>query len=106
MEQVEEDRINHPDHYTAGGIEVYDFIEAWNLDFACGNVIKYVARAPYKGKHLEDLKKARWYLERAIEREQSRIAARVSRALNPQADLDINPLVEAKYQWKTLSQDL
>lgn len=62
------DPINHPNHYTAGGIEVIDFIEAWNLDFHRGNVVKYVARAEHKGKPLEDLKKARWYLDRAIER--------------------------------------
>ena len=62
--------INHPDHYTAGGIEVYDFIESWKLDFAIGNVVKYLARSPYKGKKLEDLKKARWYLNKAIEREE------------------------------------
>ena len=62
--------INHPDHYTVGGIEVYDFIESWKLDFAIGNVVKYLARSPYKGKKLEDLKKARWYLNKAIEREE------------------------------------
>lgn len=62
------DPINQPYHYTKGGIEVLDFIEAWELDFATGNVIKYVVRAPYKGKELEDLKKARFYLDRLIAR--------------------------------------
>jgi len=76
------DKINHPRHYTAGSIEVYDFIEAWNLDFACGNVIKYVARAPYKGSHLEDLKKAAWYLKRAIDKEEARIASKVADVLD------------------------
>ena len=52
MEQVEKDRINHPDHYTAGSIEVYDFIEAWHLDFAIGNVVKYVTRADRKSTRL------------------------------------------------------
>lgn len=75
------DKINHPRHYTAGSIEVYDFIDAWNLDFTIGNVVKYVTRAPYKGTQLEDLKKAKWYLEKAIEKEQARIAERVTSTL-------------------------
>lgn len=64
------DNINHPNHYTAGKIEVFDFIKAWGLSFAAGNVVKYVVRSPYKGKQLEDLKKARWYLDRLIEEAQ------------------------------------
>jgi Protein of unknwon function (DUF3310) len=63
-----EQAVSHPPHYTVGGLEVIDAIEAWNLDFHRGNVIKYVARAAHKGKELEDLKKAAWYLQRAIER--------------------------------------
>jgi hypothetical protein len=76
------DKINHPKHYTAGKIEVYDFIEAWNLDFSIGNVVKYVARAPYKGTKLDDLKKAKWYLEKAIEREERAVAERVANVLD------------------------
>ena len=64
----EEDDINHPNHYTAGGIEVFDFIQSWGLDFAEGNVVKYVVRGPFKGNRLKDLKKARWYLNKLIER--------------------------------------
>lgn len=60
------DLVNHPPHYKAGGIETIDFIEAKDLNFRLGNVIKYVARAEKKGDPLEDLKKARWYLEREI----------------------------------------
>lgn len=62
-----EDRVNHPRHYTFGGIEVIDAIEAWELGFHLGNVVKYVARAAHKGQLLEDLRKARWYLDRQIE---------------------------------------
>lgn len=62
------DSVNHPAHYTQGGIEVIDAIEAWELGFHLGNVVKYVARAAHKGRLLEDLKKARWYLDRAIQR--------------------------------------
>lgn len=60
--------INHPNHYNIGGIEVIDFIESWNLGFSLGNAIKYIARAPYKNNELEDLKKARWYIDREIQR--------------------------------------
>ena len=68
------DIINHPEHYTEGGIETIDFIEAKNLGFNLGNVVKYVARCGHKkskglpvdAKALQDLKKAKWYLEREI----------------------------------------
>lgn len=53
-----EDDINHPSHYTRGKIEVIDFIEGQQLPYHLGNVIKYVARAGYKGDKLEDLKKS------------------------------------------------
>lgn len=58
--------IDHPPHYTHGGIEVIDAIEAWGLGFRLANVIKYVARCDHKGNAIEDLKKARWYLDREI----------------------------------------
>lgn len=58
--------IDHPSHYNRGKIEVIDFIEDQGLSFHLGNVIKYVARAGSKGDKLEDLKKARWYLDRYI----------------------------------------
>lgn len=57
--------VDHPPHYTAGNIEVIDAIEDWNLGFHLGNVVKYVARATHKNG-IEDLKKARWYLDRII----------------------------------------
>lgn len=64
--------VNHPQHY--GGednpYEAIKVIEAWELDFSLGNVLKYIHRAGKKGewKHKEDLEKALWYLKRAIER--------------------------------------
>lgn len=60
------DMVNHPQHYIAHGIEPIDYIESHNLNFNLGNVIKYVSRAPFKGTEVEDLKKAKWYLEREI----------------------------------------
>ena len=59
--------VNHPKHYNTGKIEVIDAIEEWNMGFCDGNVIKYVARHRHKGKPIEDLKKAKWYLERLIQ---------------------------------------
>lgn len=58
--------VDHPPHYTKGGIEVYDFIRAKGLSYELGNVVKYVSRAGLKGDKLEDLKKAQWYLSAAI----------------------------------------
>lgn len=63
--------VNHPDHYNFGSIEVIDAIEDWGLDFNAGNVIKYVARHQHKKNPIEDLKKARWYLDRIIERKEN-----------------------------------
>lgn len=60
------DPVNHPRHYVFGGIETIDFIEAKNLSYCLGNVIKYISRAEHKGKQLEDLRKARFYLDREI----------------------------------------
>lgn len=63
------DNVNHPPHYNSGRIEVIAAIEEWGLGFHLGNVVKYVARAGKKdtSTYLEDLKKARWYIDRAIE---------------------------------------
>jgi hypothetical protein len=60
--------VNHPPHYNTGKIEVIDAIDDWGLDFNAGNVVKYVARHQHKADPVEDLKKARWYLDRLIER--------------------------------------
>ena len=63
------DMVNHPPHYKVGGIEVIDFIEAKQLGYNLGNVVKYVSRAGEKSTDaIQDLQKARWYLERAIQR--------------------------------------
>ena len=63
------EEVNHPPHYTVGGIEVIDFIEAKALNFNLGNVVKYLSRAGEKDSDpLQDLQKARWYLNREIAR--------------------------------------
>ena len=63
---VKPDPVNHPAHYTTGGIETIDFIEAKNLNYNLGNAVKYITRAGLKGNRIEDLQKAKWYLEREI----------------------------------------
>lgn len=63
------DNVNHPGHYTAGGIEVIDFLKAKLTQaeyrgFLKGNVIKYLSRAGLKGAETQDYEKALWYLNR------------------------------------------
>jgi hypothetical protein len=62
------DMVNHPEHYTDGGIETIDFIEAKKLPYHLGNATKYISRAGKKNKDktIEDLQKAIWYIERYI----------------------------------------
>lgn len=65
------DNVNHPAHY-GGADNVYEaikVIEAWNLDFCLGNVVKYISRAGKKEGNslIQDLEKAKWYLERRIQ---------------------------------------
>jgi len=62
-----DDKVNSPSHYKVGGIETIDFIEAKQLDYHLGNVVKYISRAEFKDTKLENLKKAQWYLNRAVE---------------------------------------
>lgn len=61
------EKVNHPDHYQSQSIEVIDIIDSFSLDFYRGNVVKYVLRSDKKGRELEDLRKAQWYLNRLIE---------------------------------------
>lgn len=63
-----EDIVNRPSHYTDGGIETIDFIEAKKLPYHLGNAVKYISRAGKKDKSktVEDLRKAVWYIERYI----------------------------------------
>ena len=67
MEEQVNKNVSHPSHYNQG-IEAIDIIESWDLNFSLGNAIKYILRSPYKGKQIEDLEKARWYIDREINR--------------------------------------
>jgi len=58
--------VKSPKHYTRGKIEVWDFIIDQNLPYLAGNVIKYICRYRYKGTGLEDLHKAREYIDKLI----------------------------------------
>lgn len=69
----ESDVVNHPTHYTShpSGIEVIQITE--HMNFCLGNAIKYILRSDHKGKQIEDLKKAIWYINREIDRVQGAI---------------------------------
>ena len=67
IERLEKEQVNHPSHYQQG-IEPIEVIESWDLNFNLGNVIKYTLRAPYKENMIQDLEKAKWYLERELQR--------------------------------------
>ena len=60
--------VNHPKHYNVGKYEVIDVIEDWELGFALGNAIKYIARCEHKGNKLQDLKKSLWYIQHEIDK--------------------------------------
>lgn len=62
-----DDMVNNPPHYTTGGIATIDFIEAKELNYHLGNVVKYITRSGHKGDKLKDLEKAQWYLNREID---------------------------------------
>jgi hypothetical protein len=65
------DMVNHPPHYNQSGVECIDAISAATGDnfkyYLQGNIMKYLWRFDYKGKAVEDLNKAKWYLDKLIE---------------------------------------
>ena len=67
---VMSETVNHPAHYGGADnpYEAIKVIEAWGLGFCLGNSIKYISRAGKKdpSRNIEDLRKARWYLDREI----------------------------------------
>ena len=62
------DNVNHPKHYNShpSGVECIEITE--HMNFCLGNAMKYIWRASLKGKEVEDLRKARWYIDREISR--------------------------------------
>lgn len=67
--------VKHPSHYGGGAnpYEAIKVIQAWNLDFELGNVLKYIYRAPHKGTLLTDLYKAKQYLQFEIEKQERKL---------------------------------
>ena len=62
------EKVNHPEHYNSGQYEVIDVIEDWGLNFNLGNAAKYIARCEHKGDKITDLKEARFYINRELDR--------------------------------------
>lgn len=85
------EKVNSPKWYTKGGITAIDYIAAKELNFNRGNVIKYVTRAGHKpgdvGKEIEDLEKAKYYLEHEIDRLRMNIDP-ISEEDNDDEDID------------------
>lgn len=64
---TEKSKVDHPEYYNTGTIEVIDLIEGWGLGFNLGNAVKYICRAGKKNltESITDLEKAMWYINRA-----------------------------------------
>ena len=65
---MSKEMVDHPDHYNRGKYEAIDVIEDWQMNFNLGNALKYLSRAGHKDDIIQDLKKARWYIDREIQR--------------------------------------
>lgn len=68
---MDNENVNHPLHYNKDGIECFDVISAFFgkealEDFCLGNALKYLMRCQHKGKYIEDLKKAKFYIEKIL----------------------------------------
>lgn len=65
------DMVNHPSHYTAGGVECIEAIRAATgsqfTGYLWGNAMKYLWRFPHKGSAVQDLMKCKWYIDRLID---------------------------------------
>lgn len=86
------DMINHPPHYTATEYEPIDIIAAIGNPYCRGNALKYLARAGRKGDAVEDLKKARWYVQRLLKTHEAFVPmARGDAALVADAWAGISP---------------
>lgn len=72
------DPVNHPRHYNQGAIETIEFVDQvcahyfGDEAFSIGSALRYLARAPHKQNKLEDIRKAIWYLQHAVERIESK----------------------------------
>ena len=97
------DAVNHPAHYTQGGIECIDALSAMVSGYPdpvnatlAWQVVKYIWRHPFKGKPLEDLKKARFYLDRLIARHDEKIASAPANTESNQTTAVLTAIVPRK----------
>lgn len=86
MTTKDADPVERPAHYCQGKIEVIDFLDDQKFNYRIGCTVKYLSRYRHKGKPLEDLQKARWYLDREIqvlqaEEEKAQVSKRFTEAL-------------------------
>ena len=97
------EQVNHPTHYNTGKIEVIEIIEDQRLGFHLGNAVKYILRAGKKDptKTIEDLQKAKWYLERKTELLKAERETR-----DPTRPNDMNPRADLKEFFNRLSHDV
>lgn len=70
--RYDEDAVNHPSHYKAGGIEAIDYIQAKLspeefAGYCRGNMLKYISRVGLKDDAAQDMRKALWYGERWLD---------------------------------------
>ena len=65
---MSKEMVNHPAHYNRGKYEAIDIIESLEMNFNLGNAFKYLFRAGHKDDIIQDLKKAKWYIDREIQR--------------------------------------
>lgn len=70
--EVAADAVNHPRHYASHPSGVECITVAEHMGFNLGNVLKYIWRADEKGAPIQDLEKARWYLDREIARRKAK----------------------------------
>lgn len=65
---MKEEQVNHPKRYGGKNnpYETIKVIEAWDLNFNLGNTVKYISRLGRKDAEIQELEKARWYLDREI----------------------------------------
>ena len=66
--ELPKELVDHPAHYNRGKYEVIDVIEDWHLGFNLGNAIKYIGRCGHKDDPVQELEKAKWYVQREIDR--------------------------------------
>lgn len=91
--ETQKEMVNHPSHYSSTKYEPIDVIEDWGLNFHLGNTVKYIARCGKKDDAIQDLRKARWYLDREITRREKEA---ISNALSGVADSIARPADDMK----------